>query len=62
MPQTCPLDSPMREEGFIYGVASKEWKGTEMSDLPGGTSAAFVRDAVSYLDVCQNRELASLDL
>lgn len=58
MPQTCPLDSPMRAEDFVYGVASKEWNGTEMPELPEGTSATFVQNPVSYLDVCRNRALS----
>ena len=54
MPQTCPLDTPMREEGFEYGVASKSWNGTEMPALPEGAVASFVQDAIPYLDMCLN--------
>lgn len=55
MPQACPSNSPMREEGFEYGKASKDWDGTEMPRLPDDYTAAFVRDSVSYLDICKNR-------
>jgi len=60
MPQTCPSGSPMREEGFDYGVASKDWTGTEMPSLPEEYAASFVRDTIAYSDVCKNREFSSI--
>lgn len=54
MAQTCPADSAVREPGFVYGEASRDWTGLEMPPLPDGSIGTVIESFKKTLDVCNS--------
>ncbi|KAK9897476.1 glycosyltransferase family 90 protein [Cystobasidium minutum MCA 4210] len=54
IPQTCPTDSKMREEGFEFGDPDKRRTGLEVPPVPSNGVGSLVGGFKEYLDVCNS--------
>lgn len=54
IPQTCPINSAMREADFIVGDPNMSSTGLEIPSPPAGAVGSLVGGFKEYLDVCNS--------